>query len=98
MKQSSMKLLKDQYWFVFIGQALIGMGNPMAVSVPTKVSQHWFRESQRTFATIILAMSQPLGIVLGKFDDSCRIYKYRSVVKVVGFHSEADEIQYVFAS
>ena len=65
MKQSSMKLLKGQYWFVFMGQALIGMGNPMAVSVPTKVSQHWFRESQRTFATIILAMSQPLGIVLG---------------------------------
>ena len=38
----------------------------MAVSVPTKVSQHWFRESQRTFATICLAMSLPLGIVLGQ--------------------------------
>ena len=49
-----------------MGQALTGMGNPMAVSVPTKVSQHWFRESQRTFATIILAMSLPLGIVLGQ--------------------------------
>ena len=66
------------------------MGNPMAVSVPTKVSQHWFvyifcqlfvyiylftysvclhlrfSEGQRTFATIALAMSLPLGIVLGQ--------------------------------
>ena len=51
---------------VFVGQALTGMGNPMAVSVPTKVSQHWFKEGQRTFATIMLAMSLPLGIVLGQ--------------------------------
>lgn len=58
--------LKTQYWMVFIGQALTGLGNPMAVSVPTKVSQHWFGESQRTFATIFLAMSLPLGIVLGQ--------------------------------
>ena len=55
-----------QYWMCFVGQALTGAGNPMAVSVPTKVSQHWFRESQRTFATIVLAMSLPLGIVLGQ--------------------------------
>jgi hypothetical protein len=30
------------------------------------VSQHWFPESQRTVATIALAMSLPLGIVLGQ--------------------------------
>lgn len=55
-----------QYWLCLLGQALVGMGNPMAVSVPTKISQHWFKESQRTFATIALAMSLPLGIVLGQ--------------------------------
>ena len=31
-----------QFWISLVGQALTGMGNPMAVSVPTKVSQHWF--------------------------------------------------------
>ena len=25
-----------QYWMSFVGQSLTGMGNPMAVSVPTK--------------------------------------------------------------
>ena len=48
------------------GQALAGMGNPMAVSVPTKVSQNWFPESERLLATGVLAMSLPLGIVLGQ--------------------------------
>lgn len=57
---------ETQYWLSFVGQALTGAGNPMAVSVPTKVSQHWFKESQRTFATVTLAMSLPLGIVLGQ--------------------------------
>ena len=58
--------VEAQYWMSFVGQALTGMGNPVAVSVPTKVSQHWFKESERTFATIALAMSLPLGIVCGQ--------------------------------
>ena len=57
---------ETQYWMVLVAQALAGMGNPMAVSVPTNVSQHWFLESQRNFATIALAMSLPLGIVMGQ--------------------------------
>ena len=61
---------------VFVGQALTGIGNPMAVSVPTKVSQNWFRESQRTFATICLAMSLPLGIVLGQGSENCQNVLY----------------------
>ena len=58
--------VEAQYWICFVGQALTGMGNPVAVSVPTKVSQHWFKERERTFATIALAMSLPLGIVFGQ--------------------------------
>merc|ERR1711973_900377 len=42
------------------------MGNPFAVSLPTKVSQNWFGESERGLATGVLAMSLPLGIVMGQ--------------------------------
>ena len=42
------------------------MGNPLAVSIPTKISQNWFPESERTLATGILAMALPLGIVFGQ--------------------------------
>ena len=58
------------------------MGNPLAVSLPTKVShqdygvlksrffpqvsQNWFPVSERLLATGVLAMSLPLGIVCGQ--------------------------------
>ena len=55
-----------QFGLSVLGQALTGMGNPLAVSIPTKVSQNWFPESERTLATGVLAMSLPLGIVFGQ--------------------------------
>jgi len=49
-----------------LGQALTGIGCPFISCVPTKVSQNWFGESERTLATLILGMSNPLGLVLGQ--------------------------------
>ncbi len=48
------------------GQALTGVACPFISCVPTKISQHWFGDSQRTVATILLGMANPLGIVLGQ--------------------------------
>lgn len=55
-----------QFYLSLLGQALTGMGNPLAVSLPTKVSQNWFPVSERLLATGVLAMSLPLGIVCGQ--------------------------------
>ena len=55
-----------QFWLSVFAQALTGMGNPLAVSLPTKISQNWFPETERTLATGILAMALPLGIVFGQ--------------------------------
>ena len=35
--------------------------------MPTKISQHWFNDEQRALATILLGMSNPIGIVMGQF-------------------------------
>ena len=43
-----------------------GIACPFISCVPTKISQHWFGDDQRTMATIILGMSNPMGIVLGQ--------------------------------
>ena len=42
------------------------MGNCLAVSVPTMVSQNWFPETERLVATGILSLSMPIGMVLGQ--------------------------------
>jgi len=55
-----------QYWMAVIGQGITGVACPFISGVPTKISQHWFPDSQRTMATTLLGMSYPLGIVLGQ--------------------------------
>ena len=49
-----------------MGQGLVGVGNCLAVSVPTMVSQNWFPETERLVATGILSLSMPIGMVLGQ--------------------------------
>ena len=58
--------MNSHSFFCPLGQALTGMGCPFISCVPTKVSQNWFGESERTIATLILGMSNPLGLVLGQ--------------------------------
>ena len=55
-----------QYWMALTGQALTGVACPFISCVPTKISQHWFPDNQRTLATTVLGMSYPLGIVVGQ--------------------------------
>ena len=55
-----------QYWLAVIGQGITGVACPFISGVPTKISQHWFPDRQRTMATSLLGMSYPLGIVLGQ--------------------------------
>jgi len=55
-----------QYWMATVGQGITGVACPFISGVPTKISQHWFPDRQRTMATTLLGMSYPLGIVLGQ--------------------------------
>jgi len=63
---SSLLSKYQQYWMAVVGQGFTGLACPFISGVPTKVSQHWFPDSQRTMATSLLGMSYPLGIVLGQ--------------------------------
>lgn len=55
-----------KFWLALIGQAMTGVACPFISCVPTKISQHWFNDEQRTLATILLGMSNPMGIVMGQ--------------------------------
>ena len=43
--------IQIQYWMALIGQTLTGIACPFISCVPTKISQHWFADNQRTMAT-----------------------------------------------
>ncbi|CAB4057693.1 MSFD7 [Lepeophtheirus salmonis] len=56
----------EKFYLALLGQILTGIACPFISCVPTKISQHWFGDNERTIATILLGMSNPLGIVLGQ--------------------------------
>ncbi|KAF2356546.1 Major facilitator superfamily [Trinorchestia longiramus] len=55
-----------QFAVSLTGQSISAMAQSFLLFIPTKVSQIWFPEQQRTISTTIISMSNPLGIVLGE--------------------------------
>eukprot|EP00743_Colponemidia_sp_Colp-15_P004645 GILK01005006.1.p1 GENE.GILK01005006.1~~GILK01005006.1.p1 ORF type:complete len:457 (-),score=72.14 GILK01005006.1:248-1618(-) len=53
------------YGVVFLGQALAGIGQPFLLAAPPKVASNWFKPQQRTIATTIASVANPLGVALG---------------------------------
>ena len=55
-----------KFYTALVGQALTGVAGPFISCVPTKISQHWFNEQQRTLATILLSLSGVIGYSMGQ--------------------------------
>jgi len=75
-----------RFYLALIGQALTGVACPFVASVPTKISQHWFADEQRTIATTLLGMAGSVGCILGQgvtpllvYDDPGRIWIMNTV-------------------
>ena len=56
-----------RFQLALIGQALTGVACPFIACVPTKISQHWFADEQRTLATALLGLSGSTGCIFGLF-------------------------------
>ena len=56
--------MNGKYFLALFGQAFSGIAIPFTNCVPTRISQQWFNDEQRSMATILL--SQPLGTLLGQ--------------------------------
>ncbi|GAB6024543.1 hypothetical protein CHUAL_009696 [Chamberlinius hualienensis] len=54
-----------RYPLAMTGQTFSALAQPFVISLHTKISQVWFPEYQRTFATGLAAMGEPFGMVVG---------------------------------
>ncbi len=54
-----------QYGITLVAQTLVGLANPLAFSLPTKVSNDWFPEVEAPMASGFIIMSFLLGMVVG---------------------------------
>ncbi|KAM9330643.1 solute carrier family 49 member A3 [Gastrophryne carolinensis] len=50
--------------YLFVGQSICAVAQPLVLFVPTKLSAVWFPEHQRATANMIASMSNPFGIFL----------------------------------
>lgn len=54
------------YGAVMVGQILIGLAQPIALSMPTTYSELWFSPRGRVAATAVASLANPLGGALGE--------------------------------
>lgn len=57
---------KGTLWLVMLGQFLIGIAQPFALTVPTSYSNLWFTSYGRVLATAIMTLANPCGGALGQ--------------------------------
>uniref|UniRef100_A0A8C5W9B8 Solute carrier family 49 member 3 n=1 Tax=Leptobrachium leishanense TaxID=445787 RepID=A0A8C5W9B8_9ANUR len=50
--------------YLFLGQSLCAIAQPLVIFVPAKLAAVWFPEHQRATANMIASMSNPVGILL----------------------------------
>ncbi|XP_035420123.1 solute carrier family 49 member A3 isoform X1 [Cygnus atratus] len=58
-----MSLGSQNYWYLFVGQCLCALAQPLVIFSPTKLAALWFPDHQRATANMISSMSNPLGIL-----------------------------------
>ncbi|XP_062455386.1 solute carrier family 49 member A3 [Rhea pennata] len=59
-----LSLGSQSYWFLFLGQCLCALAQPLVIFSPTKLAALWFPDHQRATANMIASMSNPLGILI----------------------------------
>jgi MFS transporter, FLVCR family, feline leukemia virus subgroup C receptor-related protein len=54
------------YAWLMLGQCLAALAQPVFTNAPARIASEWFASEQRDTATVIGAMSNPIGIALGE--------------------------------
>ncbi|XP_069735915.1 solute carrier family 49 member A3 [Phaenicophaeus curvirostris] len=54
----------QSYWYLFTGQCLCALAQPLIIFSPTKLAALWFPDHQRATANMMASMSNPLGILI----------------------------------
>ena len=55
-------MFNDQFWWVIIGQTIIGISSPFTTGAISIIANLWFGDLERGRATSLMTASNPLGI------------------------------------
>ena len=55
-------MFNDQFWWVIIGQTIIGISSPFTTGAISIIANLWFGDLERGRATSLMTASNPIGI------------------------------------
>ena len=61
MGQGIVRALSNQFWLVWIGQFIGAAVQPFILNAPPMLAANWFPADQRTLATTICSVANPIG-------------------------------------
>ncbi|KAM4807929.1 solute carrier family 49 member A3 [Rhinophrynus dorsalis] len=74
-------------FYVFAGQSLCAVAQPLVLFVPAKLAAVWFPEHQRATANMIASMSNPLGILLANIMSPALVTGNDGIPRMLGTYA-----------
>ncbi|KAE8632351.1 hypothetical protein XENTR_v10001523 [Xenopus tropicalis] len=74
-------------YYLFTGQSLCAIAQPLVLFVPAKLASVWFPEHQRATANMIASMSNPLGVLLANIISPSVVTKEEYIAHMLGIYT-----------
>ncbi|XP_043370180.1 solute carrier family 49 member A3 isoform X2 [Dermochelys coriacea] len=75
------------YMYLFIGQCLCALAQPLVIFSPTKLAALWFPDHQRATANMISSMSNPLGILIANLLSPALVSEEKDIPLMLGLYA-----------
>uniref|UniRef100_A0A8C8RI95 Solute carrier family 49 member 3 n=1 Tax=Pelusios castaneus TaxID=367368 RepID=A0A8C8RI95_9SAUR len=75
------------YTYLFIGQCLCALAQPLVIFSPTKLAALWFPDHQRATANMISSMSNPLGILIANLLSPSLVSEEKDIPLMLGVYA-----------
>ncbi|XP_065405859.1 solute carrier family 49 member A3 isoform X2 [Chrysemys picta bellii] len=75
------------YTYLFIGQCLCALAQPLVIFSPTKLAALWFPDHQRATANMISSMSNPLGILIANLLSPTLVSEEKDIPRMLGLYA-----------
>ncbi|NXH20773.1 S49A3 protein, partial [Bucco capensis] len=82
-----LSLSSQSYWYLFIGQCLCALAQPLIIFSPTKLAALWFPDHQRATANMMASMSNPLGILIANVLSPALVPEEKHIPLMLGVYA-----------
>ncbi|XP_061874668.1 solute carrier family 49 member A3 isoform X2 [Colius striatus] len=82
-----LSLGSQSYWYLFIGQCICALAQPLIIFSPTKLAALWFPDHQRATANMMASMSNPLGVLIANLLSPALVPEGKHIPLMLGVYT-----------